>query len=80
MTILMQSRGSKIGDVLSDREINEIADTPSKLNPSDLKTQSSAGQVQEKARSVEVNEDTKREEKTMLFAEVGPSGKVTFMK
>ncbi|KAK7532805.1 putative mitochondrial protein Fmp26 [Phyllosticta citribraziliensis] len=64
-TILIQSRGSRLSDSLTTRDINEIADSP-------------AGSVQatldqEKAESAKPEKPEK-----VTFAEVGKDGKVTF--
>ncbi|OAR00820.1 hypothetical protein LLEC1_07756 [Akanthomyces lecanii] len=66
-TILMSSRGVRLADVLSNREVNEIADVP-------------AGAVQD-ALAPPKDKDTvktKAEEPAFKVAEVKPDGKVTF--
>ncbi|KAJ4163991.1 hypothetical protein LMH87_005684 [Akanthomyces muscarius] len=66
-TILMSSRGVRLADVLSNREVNEIADAP-------------AGAVQDALEPPKDREivNAKVEEPAFKVAEVKPDGKVTF--
>ncbi|KAM3431525.1 hypothetical protein NHJ13734_007268 [Beauveria thailandica] len=66
-TILMSSRGVRLADVLSNREVNEIADAP-------------AGAVREALEPAKLEEQgvAKVEEPAFKVAEVKRDGKVTF--
>jgi hypothetical protein len=67
-TILVQTRGSRLRDVLSMRDVNEIADSP-------------AGAVQsEKSPRSPPLAPTKTTLPRMRFAEVGKEGQVRFEK
>ncbi|KAK8152456.1 mitochondrial biogenesis AIM24-domain-containing protein [Phyllosticta citrichinensis] len=66
-TILIQSRGSRLSDSLTTRDMNEIADSP-------------AGSVQAVTPDQETKAESAKPEKPekVTFAEVGKDGKVTF--
>ncbi|KAJ3485215.1 hypothetical protein NLG97_g6861 [Lecanicillium saksenae] len=64
-TILMSSRGVRVADVLSNREVNEIADAP-------------PGAVQEALEPKADNAETKVEESAFKLAEGKKDGKVAF--
>lgn len=64
-TILLQSRGSRITDSLSSREINEIADTPAgvarQVTTGDLPRTSSSASASSKSESVSEREKMRQE-------------------
>jgi uncharacterized protein (AIM24 family) len=71
-TILMSSRASRISDVLTNAEVNEIADTPAGT------VQAAAELATSPKRSPEVQQPIKADNVKVSIASVGEDGKVQF--
>ncbi|KAI1181811.1 mitochondrial biogenesis AIM24-domain-containing protein [Nemania serpens] len=71
MTILMSSRASRVSDVLTNAEVNEIADAPAGAVPAAVASVTEPKVVQEPAK-------TQEEAVKISVASVGKDGKVTF--
>jgi len=74
-TILLQSRGSRLRDVLSAQEINDIADAPA--GALQLATDEHTTRTQSRATTLPTQTPAKT---SMTFASVKPDGKVEFEK
>lgn len=74
-TILLQSRGSRLRDVLSTQEINDIADAPA--GAVQVAMDENATRKQSRATSLPTQTPAKT---SMTFASVKPDGEVVFEK